>query len=66
MTMKSEPNVDVEMVAGELKKMEVIDPGPEDVFIEKDDHQIHYKTLSWQASILHSLEARDLTESPRS
>lgn len=21
-----------------------------DVFIEKDDHQIHYKTLSWQVS----------------
>ena len=20
----------------------------EDVFVERDDHQIHYKTLSWQ------------------
>jgi hypothetical protein len=25
----------------------------DEVFVEKDDHQIHYRTLSWQASTLH-------------
>lgn len=55
MTTKPEPDVDVEMVVGELKTEanSGSDTGPEDVFIEKDEHQIHYKTLSWQASILH-------------
>lgn len=60
MTKKSGPDVDEEMVVGESKTMgaNTISAGAEDVFIEKDEHQIHYKTLSWQVSttlILHYL-----------
>ena len=54
MTTKSEPNVDEEMVIGESKKSSDGDEAPEDVFIEKDEHQIHYKTLNWQVVILCS------------
>lgn len=49
---KQRQGYDNEMATAELRNdvFNERDVVVADVFVEKDDHQIHYKTLSWQVS----------------